>query len=256
MWARMRENPTATATAVSVLSLLTGAGSCFLIVSKRLEAKYEEISSEEIAAAREYYKKLYKAEEYSSPEAMAESLGITTPTETSSDSDEAKSSLALLREYQGRIPEAEVETEPQEKEVVVEQTINIFANAERQDPSIWAEDQASGRPHIISTDEYMHGDTDYSQTTLVWFQGDGVLVDADEKPIPDAEVDAIVGEDNMLRFGHGSGDPNIVYIRNDRREAEYEVVLDKKSYSADVLGLQHSDDPRRRKNRKFRVTDE
>ena len=43
----------------------------------------------------------------------------------------------------------------------------------------------------------------------------------------------VVGD---LRFGHGSNDPNVVYIRNDRLKAEYEVLLNSGSYQEEILG--------------------
>jgi hypothetical protein len=58
-------------------------------------------------------------------------------------------------------------------------------------------------------------------------------VDEDEKPIYNHEQ-----QTGQLKFGHGSGDPNVVYIRNDKRQSEYEVVHDPGLYSVEVLGLE------------------
>jgi hypothetical protein len=48
------------------------------------------------------------------------------------------------------------------------------------------------------------------------------------------DASEIVGQN--LRFGHGSKDPNVVYIRNPRLEMEMEILRDPSSYEKEVLG--------------------
>jgi len=59
------------------------------------------------------------------------------------------------------------------------------------------------------------------------------LCDSHDKPIYNHSE--VVGE---LLFGHGSNDPNVVYIRNPKLEAEYEILRDEGSYEEIVLGEQ------------------
>lgn len=246
MWKRFSENPTATATAVSVLSFLTGAGSTYLFVSHRLEQKYSDEMKKEIKNAEDYYSRLFKRGEYEDPVELE-----ATSTRLEEDAEKA------YNEYAGRVSSVP-EDEPAETEEDLEESrvVNIFDSPGIPDPSIWAEDRENQRPYIIDHDEYMSGDSDYSQSTLTFFVEDGVLVDEKDMPVADnsRDLDKFVGEDNMTRFGHGSGDPNVVYIRNDVLEADYEVIKSARSYSQDVLGLKHSADHRPR--RKMRVTDE
>lgn len=86
-------------------------------------------------------------------------------------------------------------------------------------------------PYILHRDEYLEEDNGYSQTTLTFYASDQVLVDTDDTPIYDAH--RLVGE---LIFGKGSGDPSVVYVRNDRLMAEYEVLLEPGYYQVEVLG--------------------
>jgi hypothetical protein len=51
--------------------------------------------------------------------------------------------------------------------------------------------------------------------------------------------DNLVGDKNLDRFGHGSNDAFIVYIRNDQLEIVYEVVLSPNSYAEEVHGFSH-----------------
>jgi hypothetical protein len=88
-------------------------------------------------------------------------------------------------------------------------------------------------PYILHRDEFWAEEKDYDQSTLTYYAGDDVLVDQDNKDIPGYR--SVTG---ILMFGHGSGDQNVVYIRNDKQSAEYEVLRDEGSYSEEILGVQ------------------
>lgn len=93
------------------------------------------------------------------------------------------------------------------------------------------------RPYIISIEEYQSGESEYdSQTSLIYYEGDDILVDEQHSPIYNHPE--LVGD---LRFGHGSGDPNIVFVRNEVRRAEYEIIRDTGSYAVEILGVDLED---------------
>ena len=104
-------------------------------------------------------------------------------------------------------------------------------------------------PYVIHVDEYMDNDTNNSQSTLTYYAGDKILVDELDTPIYNAEKVA-----SPLIFGHGSKDPSIVYIRNERLEADYEVLLDHGFYQVEVLGqeFEHSFENKKEPLQKFR----
>jgi hypothetical protein len=83
---------------------------------------------------------------------------------------------------------------------------------------------------------------------LTFFEEDGVLVDEREMPIPD--VDGVVGEGNMDKFGmFTNGDKNTVYIRNEKMCMDFEVLRNEGSYGRDVAGfVEHSEKRRGRRN--------
>ncbi|QXO14082.1 hypothetical protein SEA_ALAINAMARIE_58 [Gordonia phage AlainaMarie] len=97
------------------------------------------------------------------------------------------------------------------------------------------EDRASGRPYIISVSEFMDNDFEYQQNTISYYQGDSVLADDSDQPIPD--INTIVGERNLQRFGEGSGDPNIVFVRNDSLQVDFEITQSLGTYAGEVLGV-------------------
>lgn len=91
------------------------------------------------------------------------------------------------------------------------------------------------RPYIISADEFSGAADAYFKISLKWFQGDAipVMTDSDDKPIPSYEE--ITGPIGYRSFGGPSEDDNIVYIRNEQRMSDFEVVRSFGSYAEEVL---------------------
>lgn len=87
-------------------------------------------------------------------------------------------------------------------------------------------------PYVIHKDEFFGDETAWdSQSTLTYYVGDDVLADEHDAPIYD--VSATIGE---VKFGHGSGDPNVFYVRNPRLKAEYEIIRHTGRFDVEVLG--------------------
>jgi hypothetical protein len=108
-------------------------------------------------------------------------------------------------------------------------------------------------PYVIPYETVFHElDDGYEDVTLTWYEEDGVLIDSRDEAIPD--VEGIVGEANLQKFGHGSRDPNIVYIRNEELQTDFEIVRDSGSYVEKVLGVIKHSESRSKKKRpqKFR----
>lgn len=85
---------------------------------------------------------------------------------------------------------------------------------------------AQDSPYTISPAEFGEFE-DYEVITLTYF-ADGVLTDEDCQPLDDAEE--IVGDDYMDHFGEYEDDS--VYIRNDERRCDYEILRVLDTYSA------------------------
>jgi hypothetical protein len=91
--------------------------------------------------------------------------------------------------------------------------------------------------YVIHREEFFQREAEgYDQMTITYYAGDDVPTDDHDKAIPNHKK--VFGE---MLFGHGSGDPNVVYIRNDDRRAEYEIVRHEGSYSVEVLGTDVAD---------------
>lgn len=83
----------------------------------------------------------------------------------------------------------------------------------------------------ISTEEYMSEESGYDQMSYT-YTGDGILLDEDNTPIED-QIERIGAGDPP--FGDGSGEPHVVYIRNNILREEYEVIHDPDVSAADLL---------------------
>lgn len=143
---------------------------------------------------------------------------------------------------------------------LVEVAHNVFTNADvDEEGTEWdygyeMEHRDLTKPFIIHRDEY--GEEEEIDTTCITFyEGDGILADDRNIIIPKPET--VVGLEN-LRWGHGSGDPNVVFIRNPDLECDFEVTRDDGKYTEQVLGyLQHDDEPHhKRRVMKHRVYDD
>lgn len=86
------------------------------------------------------------------------------------------------------------------------------------------EDEVSDIPYEITPNEF--GDIEYEEVELVMF-ADDVLADGDTYERVE-DVDNVVGEDNLLKFGHYEEDR--VCVRNDRLKCDYEIIRDERTY--------------------------
>lgn len=150
------------------------------------------------------------------------------------------------------LPEPEDEEEPERTVEVVRR--NVFAEAgadDNWDYGVEVKQRDSSEPYVLHKDEFYaeemseHG---FRQFTYTYFDGDDILADEDDKPIYNHHN--VVGD---LKFGHGSGDPKVVYIRNEKRKEEYEVVKDPGLYSKEILGLEIEQNDRAKGPGKFQL---
>lgn len=200
--------------------LAVGSALGYLIAQKRLSHQFDEILSKEIEEAKNYYKTLYKAEEFQTPESTAKALGVDVE-----ESNRLRLAVQAMRNYNGLEPVGNG------KRANIFETVVTSEELGEEEIRNRTEEAA----YVISKDEYFQGEKNYVQVSMSYFQSDEVLVDEREQPVDD--VDDTVGLNNLQRFGQGSKDPNVVYVRNDALELDFEILKSEGSYSKDVLGL-------------------
>ena len=226
-----------------IVGAIAGGGGTFLALHKTIEKKYLDISDEEIDKAKLFYKKLYKQDEFSSPETLTDTL-----TESSTFVDGVSAAISAIKNYNGIGIENAAPSSVWTKS-------NIFENDTPEDTFDYDEEIAKRdgtRPYVISCDEFMENDDENEQLQLTYFEGDSVLCDDEDHIIP--EMDEVVGIENLNKFGHGSGDKNVVFVRNDALRSDYEIARSGGRFAVEVLG--YPEPETKRTIRKFRGDDE
>jgi len=84
--------------------------------------------------------------------------------------------------------------------------------------------------HAITTDEFMANESGFLQSSLTYFADGGVL-DEDGDLVVD-HVDLI--GDAIPPFGQLSGESHVVYLRNTKKQLEFEVIQDDAN-AADII---------------------
>lgn len=229
------------------LGLVGGVAIGYGFAGKRLRTKYEEIADQEIAGMKEHYDSKLRA------------LDNQTEKKTLDDVAKELKYATEGKDGGGKVPYHLIGSEPDKPAETVVQ--NVFVQNSNEDPEVEMSDgwdyalEVAGRtpgvPYVIHRDEFDEESQEtegYEQYTLTYFEGDDVLCRDDDTVITDQ--DATVGLGNLSKFGHGSGDPNIVYVRNEELKINLEIVHSDGKYAVDVAGfkedeLQHSSMRRR-----------
>ena len=254
----------------------------------KLRAEFDESLESEVAELRRYYELRHKDGQYATPAGAVEALipedvqkviktyrgeggepqntVITGQPVVVVEGD--VNSVESLREQgytQAQIDEvAGVPVDVKELEArmnsgtpieVTETTTNIFVDGNPVEEFDYAAEVAKrdpDEPYVITHDEFMEGENGFVQTTMTYYNGDDILTD--DQDIPVVDIEAVVGSENLSKFGYGSRDRNVVYVRNEKLEQEYEIAFSQGEFSKEVAGfteLRHS-----APTRKFRAFDE
>jgi hypothetical protein len=238
---------------ISVFSTTVGVIAGSIITKRRLMKKLDEQLEQEIAETRVHLATIYKKD--ISP---AEAVELLVPVEDRPKPETFIAAQAASRAYQGErvnvVTSSEDLIKPVEKEApenFLETNTkdgaisrNIFVDSvPLTDEDFDMEEERlarrNGVPYIVTREEYDENKEQYEQISLTYFAHDDVLLDEDEKSIDN--IEQFVGKHNLQRFGHGSGDAKIVYIRNELKEMDYEVLRSDGSYAEEVLGLTSDD---------------
>lgn len=236
---------------ISGLSAAGGVIAGFAVAEK----KYAAIAKQEIEEAKQFYSALNKKDDYSTPEKAAETLGLSVEAET-----ELREAAVALQTYQGipipqvTVKELGVEPDPAtQMENAVEVIKNVFTDAKVIEEIEDDGPEDTSKPHLITSEEFMENEVGHTQVTVTYFTGDDVVADARDEAMND--VDDMIGNLNLNRFGQKSGDPNAIYVRNFAFGMDFEVLRSRGKYTEEVLGfMEHSDS--RHKIRRFRGDDE
>jgi len=200
--------------AKNLLFLAVGFGAGYFVAKKTLETRYIDLMNAEVEEAKAFYESTYKAKK---PEE-------TSTTNEFVASPEVQAAATALTTYQTG-ESVRLEPEPFISEQQAEKGREKMSKSEFIEP-----------PYVISQELFMNSDTEYEQYTMTWYAGDSTLVNQSDRVVEKKDIDVTVGRANMEKFGEQSGDPNVVYIRSEALEMDFEVVKSDGSYSEEVLG--------------------
>lgn len=91
-------------------------------------------------------------------------------------------------------------------------------------------------PYVIAPEDY--GENDEYETISLTYYSDGVLTDEDDEVI--TNPGELVGEDFVSHFGDYEDDS--VFIRNDDRKIDFEILMDYRTYQDVLKAKPHLED--------------
>jgi gas vesicle protein len=211
-----------------------GSLTAFYVANRKAETKYSKIADAEIAEMREHYQAKTRAAEATTQKPDLDSIVVEKGYSSPNSPPMAVQPPETVVEDETNA-ETSDDSEADEPEV-----LNVFKEAEFEDTWEHHEElkqRSPDTPYVIHYDE--RHEMDYQSVTLTYYDGDDVLCNEEDEIIGLDERDAMVGDRNLFLFGHGSNDPAIVYVRNDRLELVFEIVQSDNSFAEEVHGFQH-----------------
>lgn len=208
---------------VGVVGLAVGAIAGFKYAEKTLTEKFEERLAEELAGEREMIERMAR---------VKAQKNVASPTRAFREKAEGLADARRLLHEQGYAPADAVL-----EETIVESSVTIEGVPLEDDEFDYAHEvsqRTAETPYVITHDEFLENEREFAQVTIVYYSGDQTLADEREEPITD--LNYTVGAENLMRFGHGSRDSNIVYVRNERLELDFEIQRSYGTYAQEVMG--------------------
>ena len=182
------------------LAFIIGAATGSVVTWYLLKDKYEALAQEEIDSVKEVFlRREQELKDQSVKKTVAEGI---------KDTDKEKPDL---KEYAERL----------KKEGYTR--YSDFGSDEEEKPV------SEAGPYVIPPEQF-GDDEEYEQISLTYY-ADGVLADENDEVIEDVE-DAV-----GIHFGEYEDDS--VFVRNDARKCDYEILLDQRTYSEVAEDMPH-----------------
>lgn len=220
------------ATAVAFLNI--GAAVGYFVAKEKLGKEFDERLKTEVASTKKFYSRLHKRDENDMPSIV----------ETDDMLPVEREAAQAMQRYQGNNTVIDTPREEPVYETATTHTgeaieSNVFdagLDVSVEEYEALIRNRTEEAPYIITLAEFLNNELEHEQDTLVYFQEDGILVDNQDEVV--ADPDSIVGDDNLVRFGHFSGDMRKVYVRNEILTHDFEITSHEGRYSFVVLGLE------------------
>lgn len=250
------EKPWVVPTAVGVLSAVAGGGAGYILGFRRgrarqvsdaeaVETRFDDEPSVEIMGDEVDFtppRVSIEAEELEALRARWQDTDIAAEEVVISErilSEEEVSTITKFVDSNDAVEEIISPIVPEDDEPSVIYS-NVFAGDDLDwDSSAEVAAREDSTIYIIHRDEYDAEEEGYEQIVLTYFAGDDLMAEGEAEGemtlIPNYR--RVVGN-AVNRFGHGSKDPNVVYVRNEEREVEYQILRSEGRYMVDIIGLE------------------
>lgn len=228
----------------SAAGVLAGGGASYLVLRHTMRSNFDSRLNAEVAAVKSHYNERLKAQ-LSDAVSLLPEVGhpFVGQPGRGMDSDQEGGGEAALGDHAEMQVDSLRITDPYEGIDGDEDGGDLDSDDDEEDGSDEPDDPEPGhplvrnlrKPYIISKAEFGETPPGWQQLTLTYYWGDMTLVDDKEQPVERGNVAKTIGMITKGDFGKISGDPNIVYVRNQDLELDFEVVWDPRSYADAVL---------------------
>lgn len=197
---------------------LVGAAATYFAV----KTKFEKIANSEIQEMREFY---IKREEIIEEEANKEIENIKNQVVEESQEEQSEPTEEELEEYRKQV---EQYNHPEYTDALVRKRELQIKEQEEQTEMT----EEFDKPYFIIKPDQM-GETGYEPVTLTYY-ADGILCDELDNVIEEDEIEERIGMEALVNIG--LYEPDIIHVRNEYLEIDYEIQEDVRSYG-DIYGL-------------------
>lgn len=196
----------------SFIMFTTGAAIGSLVTWKAIKTKYERLAQEEIDSVKEEFSRLSKIRK---------------------ESNDRQNEYAEV----GYIEDSDlkcIDTDPNDM-IEYNNIISGYRSSSDDDETNeegdeWSEGEVPyiNGPYVISPDDFASSPPGYSAQPLDYF-ADGILADGWGVEL---DIEETIGEESLEHFGEYADD--LLYVRNERKEIDYEVTKDPRTYAEAV----------------------
>ena len=193
----------------SFIMFTTGAAIGSLVTWKVIKTKYERLAQEEIDSVKEEFSRLSKIRKESNDRQNEDENAEAGDIEwNDTDRDDLVEYNNITSRYRSSSDDDETDEEGDE----------------------WSEGEVPyiNGPYVISPDDFSSSPPGYSAQPLDYF-ADGILADGWGVKL---DIEETIGEESLEHFGEYADD--LLYVRNERKEIDYEVTKDPRTYAEAV----------------------
>lgn len=228
--------------AFSLTSAAVGGAVGFVVAQRMLEAKFQEQLEAELQESRAYFQQMYSTPvfeaEKSDDDALLEDVRDATDEVDGMPEDVVGRALTAISTYNPEDPEETVEVRDRKDPVIINTFDHHTPPGDEVLGALMA-DRDISKPYIITKTEYYENEPDHEQVPFTYWEGDDILVNDRDEFNPIENQEAVAGEENLLRFGYGSGDEDILYIRNEAMNPPMDLCITKSTgkYAVEVMAI-------------------